>query len=33
MSMCFKEERRAVQPLDANEQITQDYWQVCETFL
>lgn len=33
MSMLFKEERRDVKALDVNEEITQDYWQVCETFL
>ena len=31
--MMFKEERRTVTALDSNEQITREYWQVCETFL
>ena len=33
MNMMFKEERRAVKALDANEQFTREYWQVCETFI
>lgn len=30
MNMQFKQERRNLTALDANENITQDYWQVCE---
>lgn len=33
MNMLFKEERRAVTALDANESITREYQQVCETFI
>jgi len=33
MNMLFKQERRAVAALDANEIITQEYWQICETFI
>ena len=33
LNMMFKEERRSIQALDQNEQITAEYWQVCETFI
>ena len=33
MNMLFKEERRAVTALDSEENITREYWQVCETFI
>ena len=33
MNMLFKQERRSVTALDENEQITDEYWQVCETFI
>ena len=33
MNQQFKEERRAVTALDANGVITQEYWNVCETFI
>ena len=33
MNMQFKEERRQYQALDDREQITREYWQVCETFI
>ena len=33
MNMLFKEERRAVTALEANDQITEEYLQICETFL
>ena len=33
MNMLFKQERRILTALDANEQITPDYWQVCESFI
>lgn len=33
LNMNFKDERRQVEPLDADGYITTDYWQVCEQFL
>lgn len=33
LNMMFKDERRAVTALDANDVITREYWQVCETFI
>ena len=33
LNMNFKDERRQVEPLDADGYITADYWQVCEQFL
>ena len=33
LNMMFKEERRSITALDEDEHITEDYWQVCETFI
>lgn len=33
MNMLFKEERRQVTALDGDEQITQEYHQICDTFI
>ena len=33
MNILFKEERRQVTPIDANDQITREYWQICDSFI
>ena len=33
MNMQFKEERRAIVPLNQYLEITEEYWNTCETFI
>ena len=33
MNIQFKEERREIDHLDEYDQISPDYWQICETFI